>query len=175
MTYGVRQFQLTLMHRMRDLNSDRVQQALTDLRASRAEEGAAHSQWTRRTYYAKGLSPYRSALGEPSYRGEHSLGAVTCDVVRWALPYWPGLEFEVMVGPDRRVWNQWFVRPAGDKKVSMAGLRPWTCVIGDVCASFPGARQGEGAAPQQWTVDFAHDGRPYQARFVYGLLQAVVG
>lgn len=174
MRFGTRQFELTLMHRMRDLNAERVEQALADMRASRAELRAAHTQWTQMAYSArapKGLAVYRMALGPASYEGERPIGSLTCQAVRWALPYWPELEFEVLLGPDGEVWNLWFVRPSGEAPVPFAQLEPWGQVIADVGASFPGASQGEGGAPHHWVVDFTHQDAKYRARFVYGLFQ----
>lgn len=174
MGFGVRQFELALMHRMRDLNALRVEEALEELGASRAELRAAHTQWTQMAYSErapKGLGAVRMALGPPTYLGDKPIGSLTCGVARWALPYWPGLEWEVLTGPDGEVWNQWFVRPAGDRALTLAELVPWECVIADVGSSFPGATQGEGGAPHHWLVDFVHEGAGYRARFVYGLLQ----
>ncbi|MEU7832917.1 MULTISPECIES: hypothetical protein [unclassified Nonomuraea] len=174
MGFGVRQFELTLMHRMRDLNAERVEDALMDMGASRAELRAAHTQWTRMAHSVrsrKGLGALRTMLGPPSYEGTTPVGSLTCRVARWALPSWPDLEFEALIGPDGAIWNQWFVRPHGDKALAFVDLVPWGCVVGDVVTSFPGAAQGEGSAPQHWVVDFAHEGTDYRARFVYGLFQ----
>ncbi|GAA3566627.1 hypothetical protein GCM10022419_054120 [Nonomuraea rosea] len=174
MGFGIRQFELALMHRMRDLNPDRVEDALVGMGASWAELRAAHTTWTKMAHSSRvpqGLSMLRRLLGPPAHRGERPIGSLSCEEVRWALPSWPGLEFEVLAGPDRAVWNQWFVRPGGDAALSFADLTPWTCVVADVAASFPGAVQCEGAAPHHWAVDFAHDGTNYRARFVYGLYQ----
>ncbi|MFI6326468.1 hypothetical protein ACIBG8_53730 [Nonomuraea sp. NPDC050556] len=174
--FGVRELSLALMHRMRDLNPERVEDALSQIGATRAELRAAHTQWTAMAHSSrapKGLAVLRMALGPQRHSGSRTIGALTCEVARWALPYWPGLELEALVGPDGEVWNLWFVRPSGELRLGLDELVPWTCVIADVAASFPGAIQGEGGAPQHWVVDFTHDGRPYRALFVYGLLQRV--
>lgn len=174
MGFGVRQFELALMHRMRDLNPARVEDAIEAMGASRAELRAAHTQWTRMAYSGrapKGRAALRMALGPPSYRGAQPFGSLTCEVSRWVLPSWPGLAFEVLAGPGGEVWNQWFVRPGGDRRLSFADLVPWTCVVADVAASFPGAAQQEGAAPHHWAVDFAGEGGRRRALFVYGLYQ----
>ena len=176
MGFGIRQFELALMHRMRDVNPERVEDALKDLDASWAELRAAHTLWTKMAYSSrvpKGVAALRAVLGRPAHEGAKPIGSLACEVVRWALPSWPGLEFEALVGPDGAVWNQWFVRPGGDAALAFADLTPWTCVVADVAASFPGAGQREGAAPHHWAVDFAHDGTDYRARFVYGLYQCL--
>ncbi|MFI6291796.1 hypothetical protein ACIBEJ_09440 [Nonomuraea sp. NPDC050790] len=176
MAFGVRAFELALMHRMRDLNPARVEDALAEMSATRAELREAHATWTRTAYARrapKGVGRFRMALGRPAFEGERPIGSLTCDVVRWALPYWRELEFELLVGPGGEIWNQWFVRPSGDRKVSFAGLVPWECVVADVAASFPDAAQEEGSAPHHWAVVLTHDGAAYRARFVYGLLQRV--
>ncbi|MER6950364.1 hypothetical protein ABT294_40730 [Nonomuraea sp. NPDC000554] len=174
MGFGVRQFELTLMHRMRDLNADRVEDSLARMRASRAELRAAHTQWTKMLHSPrapKGAPGLRRLLGTPCYQGEKLIGSLTCDVTRWVLPSWPDLAFEVLSGPDGEVWNEWFVRPSGARRLTFADLVPWRCVVADVGAGFPSAVQGEGAAPHHWVVDFTHDGEGYRARFIYGLLQ----
>ncbi|WP_336204218.1 hypothetical protein [Nonomuraea sp. LPB2021202275-12-8] len=174
MRFGVRQFELALMHRMRDLNAQRVEDALHDLGASRAEVRAAHTQWTRMAHSVrapKGLAALRTILGPPPYRGTQPFGSLTCDVARWVLPSWPELEFEALLGPGGEVWNQWFVRPGGSRTLTFAELTPWKCVVADVGTSFPGASQCEGLAPHHWAVDFVHDGTARRALFVYGLYQ----
>ncbi|MET8867618.1 hypothetical protein ABZW11_32200 [Nonomuraea sp. NPDC004580] len=170
MRFGVREFELALMHRMRDLNPGRVEEALRDMGASRAEVRAAHAHWTRLAHAPrapKGAAALRMALGPAPYRGSRPAGSLTCDVLRWPLPSWPGLMYEALLGPGGELWNQWFVRPAGP---APSGLEPWTCVVSDL-AAIPGAVQLEGPAPHHWTVDFPSGGRTRRARFVYGLLQ----
>ncbi|MFG1704328.1 hypothetical protein ACFLIM_14145 [Nonomuraea sp. M3C6] len=171
MGFGIREFELSLMHRMRDLNAEQVEDALKNMGASWAELRAAHTHWTRIVHASRGRAGLRRVLGPPSYQGVTPIGSLTCGVRRWALPAWPGLEFEVLAGPGGEVWNQWFVRPRGDAAMAFADLTPWGCVVGDVVTSFPGAAQCEGGAPHHWAVDFAHDGTAYRARFVYGLYQ----
>lgn len=175
MTFGVREFELALMHRMRDLNPERVEEALREMGASRAEVRAAHAHWTRLAHAPrapKGAAALRMALGPAPYRGRRPAGSLTCTVLRWTLPSWPGLAYEALLGPGDELWNQWFVRPSGPAaSLTLADLAPWTCVVADIGASFPGAVQMEGPAPHHWTVDVPSGGRTYRARFVYGLLQ----
>ncbi|TMS00592.1 hypothetical protein [Nonomuraea basaltis] len=174
MKFGVRQFELALMHRMRDLDAARVEVALMAMGASRAELRAAHTQWTAMLHSErapKGRALVRMVLGPPAYEGVKPAGSLTCEVARWRLPSWPDLEFEVLLGPGGEVWNQWFVRPGGGRALAFAELIPWRCVVADVGASFPGASHLEGSAPHHWTVGFTHEGTHYHARFVYGLYQ----
>ncbi|MFB4290339.1 hypothetical protein ACBI99_22035 [Nonomuraea sp. ATR24] len=173
MTFEVRQFELALMHRMRDLNPARVEEALAAMGATRAELRDAHARWTRTAYAPgapKGVAALRRALGPPAHRGVRQAGSLTCEVFRWALPSWPGLEFEALAGPGGEVWNQWFVRPSPRAAPAFGELVPWACVVADL-AAFPGATQGEGGAPHHWTAGFTHEGAGYRALFVYGLLQ----
>ncbi|MGR6920876.1 hypothetical protein ACU635_42125 [[Actinomadura] parvosata] len=174
MAFGVREFELALMHRMRDVNAQKVEEALGRAGASRAELREAHAHWTRLAHAPrapKGAAALRMALGPPPFRGRRPAGSLTCDVLRWPLPSWPGLEYEALVGPGGELWNQWFVRPSGAITLGFAGLVPWACVVADVAASFPGAVQIDGPAPHHWTIDFPHGGRTHRARFVYGLFQ----
>ncbi|MFI7612556.1 hypothetical protein ACIBP6_15150 [Nonomuraea terrae] len=174
MAFGVREFELALMHRMRDLNPGRVEEALEAMGASRGELRAAHSHWTRTAHAPrapKEAAAVRRALGPAPYRGSRTAGSLRCQVLRWPLPSWPGLEFEVLLGPGGQLWNQWFVRPSGAAALTFAELVPWACVVADVGASFPGAVHMDGPAPQHWTVDFPYGGTTHRARFVHGLLQ----
>ncbi|NRQ38332.1 hypothetical protein HII36_41870 [Nonomuraea sp. NN258] len=174
MTFGVREFELTLMHRMRDLNAARVEDALEDLGATRAELRAAHAHWTKLAHSArapKGLAALRMALGPPAHQGVKPVGSLNCQVARWRLPSWPELEFEALTGPEGELWNLWFVRPGRQAALTLPDLVPWQCVVADVGTSFPGSEHGEGLAPNHWVVDFAHEGVRYRARFVYGLFQ----
>ncbi|KAB8189780.1 hypothetical protein FH608_037880 [Nonomuraea phyllanthi] len=173
MSFGVREFELSLMHRMRDLNAARVEDALRDMGASRAELRAAHARWTRMLHSPRPPRNLRRLLGPPSYAGTTAVGSLTCRVSRWALPSWPGLEFEVLAGPGGEVWNQWFVRPSGPRALAFGDVEPWSCVVGDVGASFPGAVHLEGQAPHHWAVDVPHEGATYRVLFVYGLCQRV--
>ncbi|MFI6815082.1 hypothetical protein ACIBG7_21940 [Nonomuraea sp. NPDC050328] len=156
------------------MNAPRVEEALKELHASAAEVRAAQTQWTKMAYSARaprGLRGLRAVLGSPVSEGTAEFGALSCKVARWRLPYWPELEFEAVAGPGGGVWHQWLVRPGEVRRVGFAELVPWTCVVADVAASFPGAEQREGAAPNHWAVDFSHESRKYRALFVYGLFQ----
>ncbi len=167
----MREFELALLHRMRDVNPDRVAEALAAMGASRGEQREAHAHWTRLVHVRKPAGALRLALGPAPHRGRRPAGSLTCDVLRWPLPSWPGLAYEALFGPGGELWNQWFVRPSGVVPLTFADLTPWTCVVADVVASFPGAVQIDGPAPQHWTVDLRHGGRAHRARFVYGLFQ----
>ncbi|MEV0612559.1 hypothetical protein AB0I81_04475 [Nonomuraea sp. NPDC050404] len=171
MAFGVVEFELALLHRMRDVNAAKVEEALEARGASRTELREAHAHWTRLTHVRRGVSALRVALGPPPHRARRPAGSLTCDVLRWPLPTWPGLEYEALLGPGGELWNQWFVRASGPVTTSLADLTPWGFVVADVAASFPGAVQIDGPAPHHWTVDFRHDGEDYRARFVYGLFQ----
>ncbi|WP_219825425.1 hypothetical protein [Nonomuraea typhae] len=170
MGFGVREFELALMHRMRDLNPDRVEDALAAMDATRAELRQAHAHWTRLTAAApRGARRFVTALGRPPSLSERPVGSLTCDALSWPLPSWPGLEFEVLTGPGGEVWNAWFVRPGAARVPDVAGLVPWEYVVADV--AFPGATQDEGSAPHHWVVSFRYGTAAYRARFVYGLFQ----
>ncbi|GAA3197896.1 hypothetical protein [Actinocorallia longicatena] len=174
--FGSRQLTLALMHRMRDLNAGRVEDALREMDASRAEIRAAHTMWTRWAHSRtapKGVRAFRAALGPPLSTSVRDFGDLPCEVATWKLVHWPDFEFELLLGPDGRLWNQWFVRAGEPKAIAFADLAPWTAVVSDVGASFEGAEHVEGSAPHHWAVDFTHEGEAHRALFVYGLLQRV--
>ena len=54
------------------------------------------------------------------------------------------------------------------------GLAPWSCVVDDVLARFPKARQRDPETPARWGVDVPDDGGAVcRLMFVHGLLQRV--
>ncbi|MFC0037411.1 hypothetical protein [Actinomadura rayongensis] len=177
--FGVREFQFTLLPRMADLAPDRVEQALTDLDATRAEMRAAYRRWLAMAHARRaprGLTRYKWALGPPATTTRRRFGDLTCGVARWPLPLWPDLLFEVLTGPDGDVWNDWLIRPPSSPPPDLPpppDLTPWSCVVSDVTERFPDARDQEGSAPTRWTVLIPwHDGT-HRADFVHGLLQHV--
>ncbi|MFD0477213.1 hypothetical protein ACFQ0B_60150 [Nonomuraea thailandensis] len=102
MAFGVREFELALLHRMRDVNAEKVEETLGLIGASRAELREAHAHWTRLAHAPrapKGAAALRMALGPPPYRGRRAAGSLTCDVLRWPLPTWPGLAYEALAAP----------------------------------------------------------------------------
>lgn len=177
--FGVRGFQLALLPRMADLAPARVEAALEELAATRADMRWAHRRWLSLAYVKRApaeATRLRWALGPAKESAERRFGDLTCEVSWWELPLWPGLLFEALIAPDGSVWNQWLVRPPGSAAPGLDGpadLTPWSCVVSDVGERFPGAEHIEGSAPSRWGVSFAYEGTSYEATFVYGLLQAV--
>ena len=173
---GTRWFSLVLMHRMRDINTRKVEETLAAIGVRRAELRAAHTQWAQMAYAInapKGAEALRVVLGPPASSAHRTFGDLHCRIQCWKLPLWPDLTLEVLLAPDRSVWNLWLTRPGQPKPFAFEDLVPWSAVVGDLAASFADADQGEGSAPHHWTVRFTHGGVGYRARFVYGLLQAI--
>ncbi|GAB3653344.1 hypothetical protein GCM10027589_11440 [Actinocorallia lasiicapitis] len=173
---GSRGLALALMHRMRDLNPGRVEEALHEMGSSRAELREAHTLWTKWAYSRsapKGAAAFRAALGPPLSRTVRDFGDLPCDVLRWRILPWEEFAFELLLGPGGPVWNQWFVRPGPPKIMKLGELEPWTAVVNDVGVSFEDAANVEGSAPHHWAVDFTAEGAAHRALFVYGLLQRV--
>lgn len=175
-------FQLVLLRRMADHNPDLVEDARRRLGASLADMREANKRWQAmvRSPRARGAAArYRAVLGEPESVLPRRLGDVDCEARRWALPLWPGLRFEVLVGPDGGVWNEWLVRapdaPAPRLR-TLADLTPWSCTVDEAARAFAPARPLEGTAPTRWGLAFAApDGAGVRhevvAEFTWGLLQ----
>ncbi|MCE3034357.1 MULTISPECIES: hypothetical protein [Streptomyces] len=175
-------FQLVLLRRMADHNPDLVDEARRTLGASIGEMREANKRWQAmvRSPRTRGAAArYRSVLGEPESVVPRKLGDAECEARRWALPLWPDLRFEVLVGPDGAVWNEWLVRAPGAAPAAprtLDDLAPWSCTVDEVARAFPPARPLEGTAPTRWGLAFTapdRDGVPHDmvAEFTWGLLQ----
>ena len=113
MKIGPRAFQLVLLRRMADFQPGLAEQARARLGASAAEQREANRQWQAmvRSPRSRGsLARYRSVLGPPESESVRTVGDLECTALRWLLPLWPDLRFEVLAGPGGAVWNEWLVR-----------------------------------------------------------------
>ncbi|MEU2225803.1 hypothetical protein [Streptomyces sp. NPDC018347] len=175
-------FQLVLLRRMADHNPGLVEQARRRLGASAADMREANKRWQAmvRSPRARGAAArYRSVLGAPESVVPRRLGDAGCEARRWALPLWPELRFEVLVGPDGGVWNAWLVRapdaPAPALR-ALEDLTAWSCTVDEAARAFAPARPLEGTAPTRWGLAFTapdRDGVRHEvvAEFTWGLLQ----
>ncbi|MFI8290086.1 hypothetical protein ACIGBL_13180 [Streptomyces sp. NPDC085614] len=182
--FGPREFQLVLLRRMADHQPERVDDARRALGASRAEMREANRRWQAWAHARRGpgeLHRYRKALGEPESR--HTVEAYASEVLRWPLPLWPELRWEVMVGPvggraPVEVWGCGLVRAPGSPSPELRtvdDLRPWSCTLAEVGNAFPPARHRDGSAPSRLRLDFTlPDGTPRAAEFTWGLLQRLL-
>lgn len=185
--FGATEFQLVLLRRMADFNPGPVEQAVHRLGSSRAELREANRRWQamiRSARFPRGARRHTAVLGPAQESEPVRIGDLTCTALRWTLPLWPELRFEILLGPPdtgAQVWNEWLVRPAGTPPPplrTLADLTPWSCVVSDVATAFPPARHREGSAPTRWQLDFAAPdacGVPHActADFTWGLLQEV--
>ncbi|WBP85610.1 hypothetical protein [Kitasatospora cathayae] len=185
--FGVTEFQLFLLRRMADYHPELVEETVRRLGATRAEMREANKRWqamVRAPRFPRGAARYAAVLGPAGESLPRRIGDLACTARQWVLPLWPGLRFEVLLGPAEigaPVLNEWLVR-AGDAPppalCTVADLVPWSCVVGDVGAAFPGAVAREGSAPTRFRLDFEAsdaDGvvRSWTADFTWGLLQEV--
>ncbi|MEU8518265.1 hypothetical protein [Streptomyces sp. NPDC048577] len=182
--FGPREFQLVLLRRMADHQPERVESARLELGASRAEMREANRRWQAWAHARRGpgeLHRYRAAPGEPESR--RVVEAYSCEVLRWPLPLWPELRWEVMIGPLGRrapvdVWGRGLVRAPGFPSPTLRAsedLRPWGCTVAEVGNAFPPARPREGSAPTRLRLDFTlPDGTLRAAEFTWGLLQRLL-
>ncbi|MFF8829410.1 hypothetical protein [Streptomyces sp. NPDC015131] len=180
--FGPLDFQLVLLRRMADHQPGLVEDARRRLGVSAAGMREANRRWQAMTRSARSrgaLARYRSVLGEPESATRSRVGDLDFDALRWPVPLWPSLRFEVVTpaggGP---VWNEWLVRApgaAGPALRTAADLRPWSCTADEVARAFPPARPLEGSAPTRWELAFTlPDGSPCAAEFTWGLLQRLV-
>ncbi|KJK56012.1 hypothetical protein [Saccharothrix sp. ST-888] len=185
--FATTEFQLVLLRRMADFQPELVEQAVRRLGSSRAELREANRRWqamVRSSRFPRGAQRFAAVLGPPQATFPRRIGDLTCTAQQWALPIWPELSFEVLLGPAESgspVWNEWLVRAAGTPPPALrtlADLTPWSCVVSDVAAAFPPAVPREGSAPTRWQLDFTAPDpsglpRSWTADFTWGLLQEV--
>ncbi|MFC9330763.1 hypothetical protein [Kitasatospora sp. NPDC057015] len=174
---------------MADFNPELVERAVRRLGATRAELREANRQWQamiRSPRFPGGARRHPLVLGPPESSRPLRFGDLTCTARQWALPLWPDLRFEVLLGPGgpaggAPVLNEWLVRAAGSPPPALRGpadLTPWSCVVSDLAAAFPSAVPREGSAPTRWQADFVVPGPTGEplactADFTWGLLQEV--
>ncbi|MER7344283.1 hypothetical protein ABT390_02620 [Streptomyces aurantiacus] len=178
-------FQLVLLRRMADHNPDLVEDARRELGVSIADMREANRRWQAMLHARKGraaVSRYRSVLGKPEATAPRKIGDLECEALLWPVPLWPGLRFEVLLGPNAAVWNEWLIRAPGAPGPALrtlADLTPWSCTVDEAARAFAPARPMEGTAPTRWRLAFsAPDGetgerRRCVAEFTWGLLQRV--
>lgn len=178
-------FQLVLLRRMADHNPDLVEDARHALGASVADMRAANRRWQAMLRARGGraaVSRYRSVLGPPESSARRRVGDLECEALLWPVPLWPELRFEVLLGPNAAVWNEWLVRAPGAPGPALRALddlAPWSCTVDEAARAFAPARPMEGTAPTRWRLAFtAPDaatgaGRRCVAEFTWGLLQRV--
>ncbi|WP_236579737.1 hypothetical protein [Streptomyces sp. HM190] len=177
-------FQLVLLRRMADHNPGLVEEARRELGVSIAGMREANKRWQAmvRSPRARGAAArYRSVLGAPESVAPRRIGDLDCEARLWPVPLWPDLRFEVLVGPDGSVWNEWLVRApgaSGAEPATLEDLTPWSCTVDEVARAFAPARPLEGTAPTRWGLAFvAPDARGRRreavAEFTWGLLQRV--
>ncbi|MFC5663789.1 hypothetical protein ACFP3U_12435 [Kitasatospora misakiensis] len=172
---------------MADFRPELVEDAVRRLGESRAAMREANKRWqamVRSSGFPTGARRYAAVLGVPEAVVARRIGDLACSARQWPLPLWPGLRFEVLVGPAEAgapLLNAWLVRaPDAPAPVlrTLADLTPWSCVVADLGAAFPPAVPREGSAPNRFRLDFTapdDEGRPRActADFTWGLLQEV--
>ncbi|MFE7900009.1 hypothetical protein ACFU3E_21265 [Streptomyces sp. NPDC057424] len=177
-------FQLVLLRRMADHNPELVEDARHELGVSIADMREANKRWqamVRSPRSRAPLSRYRQVLGDPESRTGRRIGDLDCEAWLWPVPLWPSLRFEVLIAPNRAVWNEWLVRAPGSKGPALRtldDLTPWSCTVDEAARAFAPARPLEGTAPTRWGLAFtAPDAqgvrRQAVAEFTWGLLQRV--
>ncbi|MFF2655029.1 hypothetical protein [Streptomyces sp. NPDC058045] len=181
-------FQLVLLRRMADHQGELVEDARRELGVSAARMREANRRWQAMAHAAGGRGAgrrYRRFLGPPESSTARRIGDLDCTALRWPVPLWPDLCFEVLLAPGGAEWNAWLVRAPGASAPvlrSAADLRPWSCTVDEVARAFPPARPLEGTAPTRWGLAFTAPAGPPQddgggqprfwvAEFTWGLLQ----
>ncbi len=178
--FARREFQLMLLRRMADFQPELVERAYAAIRATHADYMAAHNRWQsllRSSNAPQGLALYEAVLGPPDAEREEAVGDVTLTALTWPLAggLWPDLRFELMVGSGGVVLNGWLVRapdspvPSFPPPDRLEQLGPWSCVVGDVLARYPAARQADPGVPSQWYVLAGGQ----RLVFVHGLFQVI--
>lgn len=179
---GSLEFQLVLLRRMADFQPGRVEDALRALRCDRARMREANRRWQAMRHAARArgeVRRYRSVLGPPEAEERRRLGDLECRALRWPVPLWPSLRFEVLAAPGGGAWHAWLVRAPGTPPPALRTLEdltPWSCTVDEAARAFAPVRPMEGTAPTRWQLAFTapdasgtrHD---VVAEFTWGLLQ----
>lgn len=100
--FGTTEFPLVLLRRMADFNPVLVEQAVQRLGVSRGSMREANRRWQamiRSPGFPRGARRTAAVLGPPKATAPRRIGDLACTVQQWALPLWPGLRFEVLLGP----------------------------------------------------------------------------
>ena len=176
--FARREFQLMLLRRMADFQPELVARACAGLGATPARYRDAHNRWQsmlRAARAPRGLALYRAVLGPPDDRVEIEFGDVTVVACRWRLAgLWPDLRWQALVGEADVVLDAALVRPGEVPELPpVPELRPWSCVVGDVTARWPDAREIDPDVPTRWLVEVEQSGVTWRLWFVHGLLQIV--
>ncbi|MEU3981617.1 hypothetical protein AB0F77_16195 [Streptomyces sp. NPDC026672] len=175
-------FQLVLLRRMADHNPELVDDARRELGVPLARMREANKRWqamVRSRWARSAAARHRSVLGAPEEEAKRVIGDLECTALRWRLPLWPDLRFEVLLSPEGAVWNEWLVRAPGapaPRLATLDDLTPWSCTVDEAARAFAPARPLEGTAPTRWGLAFtAPDARGVRrevvAEFTWGLLQ----
>lgn len=169
-----------LLRRMYDFQPELVEAACAELSASHGEYMKAHNRWQtmlRSRSAPAGLRLYEAVLGPADERRQVPYGDAVLTAHRWRLAgLWPQLRWEALVGTENFVLHGWLVRAAGTplpRLGPVAGLAPWSCVVDDVLARFPHARQRDPEVATRWGVDVPDGDMVHRLLFVHGLLQQV--
>jgi len=169
--FARREFQLMLLRRMADFQPELVTRAYQTAGATKADYLAAHNRWQsmlRSAQAPPGLALYEAVLGPPDGEREEAVGDVTLTALTWPLAgLWPDLRFELKVGFGGVVLNDWLVRAPDAPIPALGRLDPWSCVVGDVVASYPASRQADPGIPSRWLIHV----NGQRLTFVHGLLQ----
>jgi hypothetical protein len=178
--FGAREFQLVMLRRMADYQPQLVDDARRRLGATATDMRAVNAAWQRRMRSPRGsgvgLKDLRQILGVPVADVPRKVGDLSCRVLQWELELWPGLRFEVLVGPGGVVVSELLVRAPGTvapQPEGIADLTPWHYVISDVERAFAPVRHVEGSAPGRWTTLVTVGEERFAVDFVWGLLQEV--
>jgi hypothetical protein len=181
--FGPTEFQLVLLRRMQDFHPDLVEDAVRRLGSCRTGMREANKRWQAMLRSSSGglgggARRYAAVLGHAEAVLPRQVGDLACTARQWSLPLWPGLRFEILIAPGGALWHEWLVRaPDSSPPVlrTLDDLTPWSCVVSDLLAAFPGATPREGSAPTRWQLDFSVPGDParHTADFTWGLLQEV--
>jgi hypothetical protein len=171
-----REFCLVLLRRMADLRPDLVAEALPRISADHAQARGAHRRWQALQHAPRaprGLALRTAVLGPPETVEERRIGDLRLEVLRWPLPLWPHLRWEVVSGPGGTVLHEQLVRAPGSAvpPATSGTLRVWQHVLDDVIA-LPGAVSVDPGVETRWEI---HLPGGVRAAFVWGLLQRVSG
>lgn len=176
--FGRREFQLSLLRRMRDYQPSLVRDALQESGATNQDVLAAHQRWQQMTRSARvrtDFTTYRNIFGPPDQRGSHQTAFGIVEVWSWEVSLWPGLCWQIISESAGRVLQGELSRPAGAHTVPVTSEpQPWTLVASDVVTNSAVrlTSKVDRETPSRTTFTARRDGgRQREYVFVWGLLQ----
>jgi hypothetical protein len=178
---SVLDYELYIIHTMRDAPDERVDEALRRAGVDRARMEHAYRVVAGENFAVRPAYEEKSRILWPAVsEGVREIHGRECPVRSFALPLWEGFLLDIYATPDGLVWDERFSRAPGYSSPEVsdpAGLNAWTITKDEVEAQFGELEDGELWPPYESYAlrRTGPDGvrHEYELIFSWGLLQQV--